>query len=127
VSVALCTPTKPLPSLIALISAARCASLRASSPLVSANMTTSVSDRPAALMRLRSSVAVTEKLLALASAFITSRAAAIESCLKPAVAVSIRTRSAGVPGAGVATVGAVGVDDTCLHAQAATTTTISHA
>lgn len=97
------------------------------SPLVSANITTSVSDKPAALIRLRSSVGVTASPLANASVLITSRAVAIESCLKPAVAVSISTRIAGVVGAFGVGVGAVDVDDDSLHAQAHASARITHA
>ena len=78
-------------------------------------------------MRLRSSVAMTANPLANASVVITSRAVAIESCLKPAVAVSISTRMAGVGGAFVVGVGAVGVDDDSLHAQAHASARITHA
>jgi hypothetical protein len=55
---------------------------------------------------------------------ITSRAVAIESCLKPAVAVTISTR---VVGAFVVGVAAVGVDDDSLHAQAHASAKITYA
>src|SRR5688572_12425784 len=117
----------PLPSLTAAMSAARWEVLSGSSPLVNANMITSTSDRPAALIRLRSSVALTEKLLPGARPPSTSRAVAIESCLKPAVAVSISTRIAGAAGAGATGVGADGVDVDCLQPQTQTSATINHA
>src|SRR5688500_12474379 len=117
----------PLPSLMAAMSAARWDALRGSSPLVNANMITSTSDKPAALIRLRSSVALSEKLLPGASPASTSRAVAMESCLKPAVAVSISTRIAGIAGAGAGGVGAEGVDEDCLHPQTHASATINHA
>ena len=101
-------PMKPLPPLTASMSAVRCAAVNGNSPLVNANITTSTSDNPAALMRLRSSVALIVKPLVGARDVSTSRAVAIASCLKPAVAVSISTRTTGPVGAGA--VGAVGVD-----------------
>src|SRR5688500_15917076 len=115
----------PLPSLIAAINAVRCDSLNGNSPLVSANITTSISDKPGALMRPRSSVAFTLKPLPGASVLMTSRAVAIESCLKPTVAVIISTRIAGVVGTDTG-VGAAGVDDDSLQAQATISATIRH-
>src|SRR5207344_274606 len=80
-------------------------SSKASSPVVSANINTSVEVRRAAETSARFSVAVTTmSLLRDAIAATAARAAGMESCRKPAVAVSISTRTGGTAGGAVVVV-----------------------
>src|SRR5690349_15662237 len=100
---------KPPPASTNETIAAFCAAANASSPDVSVNINTSVDDNDAALTSARFSVAVTANVrVRAARSAITCLAAGIESWRKPAVAVSISTRTGAAAGDGVCGVGAAG-------------------
>jgi hypothetical protein len=82
-----------------------CVSSNASSPEVSANISTSVAPRRVALTSARVSVCVTTMSPPReATAATAARAAGMESCRNPAVAVSISTRTGCAAGGAVVVV-----------------------
>src|SRR5262245_4431406 len=96
---------KPPPLFTKAMIADFCAALNGSSPVVIANISTSVDERRSGVTSPTLSVAVTTN--APVSAAIDDsawRAGAMDSCRKPVVAVSIRTRI-GVPTTGEGEVG----------------------
>jgi hypothetical protein len=111
---------KPWPLVTKSISAVFCETESGSSPLVSANITTSKARRLSAESADRSSVALIENSpVDPARLAIAWRAAGIDSCLNAAVVVSINTRT-GVRPDGCAT--DVGVVDGSPDEQATTST-----
>src|SRR5688572_20886175 len=90
VSAAEWTPTYPPPPATYRSNAACCTSL-STSPVVLRNTTASNRARFASLNAAASSVATTEKLLAVPSAWTAAIPSSIESCRKPAVLLNTRT------------------------------------